>query len=284
MIITKRKFGVEIETIGLTNSKAKKIFSKIEIPFLSGEYDDCPRCGSYVYDEDGMFYCADCSWLKKYEPNTKWSWHEDSSIDDRRGNGLEVVSPILSGSKGLYAVKKVAKALEDAGISANNTCGLHVHVDARDLTLYDLVNTLRRYDEYENKIDALMPNIRVGNCFCLSTKLDVKNILSHLPKENTKNKDTIRRFLERNFNDRYRKLNLSAYLVHGTIEFRQHEGTVDSTTIVNWIRFCVNFVEQSKIRPRNINEIVPLPEDSLFRKLPKSVTKFYQQRREEMIK
>jgi hypothetical protein len=44
---------------------------------------------------------------------------------------------------------------------------------------------------------------------------------------------------------RYHKLNLCAYLRHGTIEFRHHAGTVNPVKIVNWIAFCLNFVETS---------------------------------------
>jgi hypothetical protein len=46
--------------------------------------------------------------------------------------------------------------------------------------------------------------------------------------------------------ERYFKLNVAAYLRHGTIEFRQHSGTVDYQKMVNWIIFCIAFVEDSR--------------------------------------
>jgi hypothetical protein len=46
---------------------------------------------------------------------------------------------------------------------------------------------------------------------------------------------------------RYLKLNIHAYIKHGTLEFRQHAGTMNINKMVNWIIFCVNFVENSRL-------------------------------------
>jgi hypothetical protein len=43
--------------------------------------------------------------------------------------------------------------------------------------------------------------------------------------------------------DRYQKLNLESLERHGTIEFRQHSGTVDAEKAVNWVRLCTAFIE-----------------------------------------
>jgi hypothetical protein len=46
---------------------------------------------------------------------------------------------------------------------------------------------------------------------------------------------------------RYYKLNLAAYVKHGTLEFRQHAGTLNLNKMINWIMFCVQFVEDSRL-------------------------------------
>lgn len=42
--------------------------------------------------------------------------------------------------------------------------------------------------------------------------------------------------------NRYRKLNLQSFWQHGTVEFRQHQGTVEAEKACNWVRFCLRMV------------------------------------------
>jgi hypothetical protein len=37
--------------------------------------------------------------------------------------------------------------------------------------------------------------------------------------------------------DRYRALNFNAYAKYGTVEVRQHQGTLNADKIINWIKF-----------------------------------------------
>jgi hypothetical protein len=46
--------------------------------------------------------------------------------------------------------------------------------------------------------------------------------------------------------DRYRNLNVAAYARHGTLEFRQHQGTVNATKMVAWVKFTGAIMEQAK--------------------------------------
>jgi hypothetical protein len=45
---------------------------------------------------------------------------------------------------------------------------------------------------------------------------------------------------------RYYKLNLSAINVHGTIEFRQHSGTVNAEKAVNWVKLTAGFMRAAE--------------------------------------
>jgi hypothetical protein len=47
---------------------------------------------------------------------------------------------------------------------------------------------------------------------------------------------------EANPNGRYAKLNLTAYHTHGTVEFRQHQGTTNAQKIENWVKLCLRMV------------------------------------------
>ncbi|WP_279236979.1 amidoligase family protein [Heliorestis convoluta] len=47
-------------------------------------------------------------------------------------------------------------------------------------------------------------------------------------------------------NSRYLKLNIQSYWTHGTLEFRQHGGSLDGEKVTNWIIFSQSIVERSK--------------------------------------
>lgn len=37
-------------------------------------------------------------------------------------------------------------------------------------------------------------------------------------------------------------MNFTSLLKHGTIEFRQYEGTTDSEAMINWTQFVIKFI------------------------------------------
>lgn len=56
---------------------------------------------------------------------------------------------------------------------------------------------------------------------------------------------SLHNFISNGFGDRYRKLNFNSYIQHGTVEFRQLEGTLDSAKVAAWIEFCTSFIGES---------------------------------------
>lgn len=209
-----RSFGVEIEGCGLTREEAAAAIRAAGVDCINENYNHYVR--------------------------PHWKVVEDGSVS----GGFEVVSPILSGIAGLEAAFKVANALVAAGGKVDNRCGLHVHVDARDLTGACIINATERYARHESEIDKLVPASRrnsrwaQGMSDVVTAIAPFKNSTVHTPRN-----------ICGAVYDRYRKLNLTSFLTHGTLEFRQHSGTVDAAKIVNWIVFCVQFIEDSRVIP-----------------------------------
>jgi biotin operon repressor len=219
--ISDRTFGIEIEFVGISIEQALRALENAGIPVnrrLSNGYN--------------------------HTRTDQWKIVTDSSVDINCYGGGEVVSPILSGEAGIEQARKVAKALDNAGATANRACGLHVHVDGHDFTAPEVNNLAKRYALFEPEIDQIMPRSRRAdsNRYCQSFKRWFESV-----------------YVSRRFDrattiaeacgvqdDRFYKLNLCAFGRHGTFEFRQHSGTVNAGKIENWIRFCVNFVETSK--------------------------------------
>jgi hypothetical protein len=134
--IPNRTFGVELEIVGLNQEMSYLVLKLAGIPCVDPED-----------------YCA--------RSKDKWRFVDDCSLNGCRT--AEVISPILRGAKGLAQVRKVCNALQAAGAKVNTSCGLHVHVGAKDLTALEVVQLVQRYAEHEQYIDRLFPTSRRGN-------------------------------------------------------------------------------------------------------------------------
>jgi Putative amidoligase enzyme len=164
-----------------------------------------------------------------YITQTHWKVITDGSC------GYEIVSPILSGEKGIAELRKVCEALTQAGCKVNKNCGLHVHLGADFLGVARVRNFVKRYIANEANLDAIQPKARRGsaNPFCLPTS---ETMRTHLI-DNCLTIDDMRQLQH----SRYSKVNLQSYRKYGTIEIRHHAGTTDATKITNWVRFLIGF-------------------------------------------
>jgi hypothetical protein len=67
--------------------------------------------------------------------------------------------------------------------------------------------------------------------------------------------------------DKYYKLNLCSLNKYGTLEFRQHKGTLEFNEIQHWIKFCIEFL-MAGVQKHEGN-------DSLFRGINSETKEFY---------
>jgi hypothetical protein len=235
-----RTFGCEIELVGLTIEAAARALRASGINTFDTETNSFDGV-TPDYDDDGCD-CSSCrdNRADANDPRMRTAWKV--TYDGSVSNGCEVVSPILSGSEGLESVRKVVRALKAAGARVDNSCGFHVHVNARDLQGPELINAVRRYAQHETTIDSFMaPRRRESRSEWCRSMVELSRTLSGrgdlFVATNVANLPQTR----------YYKLNLAAYVKHGTLEFRQHAGTLNLNKMINWIMFCVQFVEDSRL-------------------------------------
>ena len=214
MLDNNRTFGVEIEFIGSAHTVAAKV------------REMGVTCTPEGYNHTTRGY---------------WKIITDASVRGENGQGLEIVSPILKGQAGLEELNKVCKALKAAGARINKTCGLHVHHGAMDFTTTTFKNLIKIYSRFESTIDTLVSESRRANnnTYCRS----IKNSRYEAALYQNETWELIR-----TIGDRYHKLNLQSYLTHGTVEFRQHQGTIEFEKISNWIQLTQGIVERAKNR------------------------------------
>jgi Putative amidoligase enzyme len=172
----------------------------------------------------------------------QWKIVTDSSVSPPAGYvGLEIVSPPL-GEEGLAQIEIVGNTLIAMGARVNKSCGLHVHIGARSLSIPAMKQLAWLYHDYEESIDSLLPPSRRGNgnTYCRSVKMTVDREALKRARDITQIQRAI------SGGSRYVKLNIGAFWKHGTVEFRQHSGTVDPVKMTKWVLFCTQMVDTAK--------------------------------------
>lgn len=183
-----------------------------------------------------------------------WEYHEERSIRD---NGAEYVfrEPMF----GLDAYQAMALLLthaRSAGWRSSRRTGIHVHLDARDMSLAQLNGLCILYAFYEPAIYRWVGDNRDSNVFCLpwfkaegginSASSVLRNAALDTPQSRGDNSGlwTASRLVER-----YAGMNLNSLHLHGSIEFRQLKTTLDTERVVDWINIIMALKLGAQLAP-----------------------------------
>lgn len=184
-------------------------------------------------------YLTDNGVETRHEPynhsrRTWWKIVTDASLGY---DNAEIVSPILQGEAGLDQVRRLCRLIDDFGCRVNRSCGHHIHVGVRDRFGQQIgffKELLKTYGKFQPVIDALVaPSRRGRTTYCVPVRytdeMDRATTLDQLARLAGAG-----HFTNPNFWD--------AYSRHGTVEFRQHQGTINGEKSVKWITFCLRMV------------------------------------------
>jgi hypothetical protein len=218
-----------------------------------------------------------------------WDVGSDGSLDY---NGVEIRTPVFKFErKNLDKIRRFCKLFHSMGAYATQGCGLHVHIEAKDLDDNQLSKIFDRYKKFEKEIDSFIDKDRRknNNDYCQSlTSDEYKHNYSYAdyiedmetPFYYTEAPKTKKgKFLSKKefivwskmqyFRDT-KDLKVNAFHLkdggYGTIEFRHHHGTVQGADIANWVSFLHHFVEAS------LSKNIP-KKDRLWRNIPINVKK-----------
>jgi hypothetical protein len=173
-----------------------------------------------------------------------WKIVEDCTVypndEDWGCSTMEVVSPPLRGQDGLAELVRVLTVLSELGCTVNDTCGLHVHHDASDLDAEAVRTLAKTYLKFEGVIDSLLDESRENHRYAQTLKFDTVEGMFARVDEAVTSYDIYRIWW-----DRYVKLNLESLQVHGTVEFRQHEGSLDVCEIAAWVSLTQSMVQKA---------------------------------------
>ena len=224
-----RTFGVEIEVT--TSLRYHALETAINAEFQARGINQ--TCNYMGYSHETM---------------RQWKIVPDGSV-----RGWEVVSPPMSGFNGKAEIEAVCKALQSIEVSVDRSTGLHVHHDAADLTGRQIGAVVTTYAANQSVINYMVSPSRRGNGYGASLNYNVVTnngrdkfgtVFNHNSRIDAERKILSR--LGRYGSTRYNAVNLVALRDHGTIEFRQHQGSIDATKIWNWVVFTQSMMEASK--------------------------------------
>jgi hypothetical protein len=149
-----------------------------------------------------------------------WGFGTDGSC------GLEFRSPILRTEADLAGVEAMAERIRGLGFRTNERCGLHVHVDVRQLTDAQRRLFMKFFVQFEDLFFGLCPDRR-SNTYCKPIPLGYLQALRHNPSWSV-------------WTDRYHWMNGQAFARHGTCEFRLMGGSLNTRQIMGWMNLLLH--------------------------------------------
>lgn len=206
-----------------------------------GDCDDCSNedyqaCEDNQIDAQSDNYDEKLCELVKINNISGVTIKSDGSIE-QDSNCYPVECTIVFQRLNPEPLRKLCQLLNDLGTRVNKTCGLHVHLDIRDLALNknEIRKRGRRLKNSLEVLKQLIPKSRIGNTFC---KLGMSQM--------------------RRNSDRYYAVNMTSVLKHKTIEIRLHSGTTDFNKIYSWVSLLYNIsrcnkLSQPKIKPTTLD-------------------------------
>lgn len=167
----------------------------------------------------------------------------DGSLPER---GFEICTAPAGGDLYVNQVREYCDEIRKQAGFINAQCGLHVHVDARDLDYYHIRRLVRIYASIEPALFGMVPPERQESRFCYPCGQRYLASIEEgrLPYDKVKNdvitsiyntKGSTQDLRHSKYNQaRYNALNLHAWFYYGTVESRMFNGTIDSDEIINW--------------------------------------------------
>jgi len=218
--VVDRTFGVEIEYIGAPRALvARHIEQALGVPHIHvfGYHGDvCEVCGTRV---------------PPTERYANWKVERDGSVP----TGGEVVAPILKGEEAFNDIRKVTKAIRDAGGKTNRKCGLHIHIGVKDLPIATRAKLIENFWNIYPQLKFLVGKSRWNNRFAQPISAWKRADYQQAMAQGTEPLGT-----------KYEALNIEPFRKIGTYEVRLHQGTLNANKIEAWVRFLLAFVENTE--------------------------------------
>ena len=240
-------FGVEVEMTGITRRQAAEA--------LAAYFGTEPQYLGTYYDTWGVT-----------DPEGKvWKLMSDSSIRAERktadgyetvGRGeyqVEMVTPKLTYAE-LPKLQECVRRVRKAGAKANNSCGIHVHVDAANHNRQSLKNLIGiMYSKEDILFKALQVDPIRARDYCQKVREPMLRQARTLSSDETNDLTQLERvWYEGNVENtdhynwtRYYALNLHSVFYRGTVEWRCFNSTLHAGKVAAYVNLCLAISAQA---------------------------------------
>ena len=241
-MMKRQNFGVEIELTGITRRHAAQVIA------------DYFGTAAQYYGTGYQTYTA------RDRKGRTWKTMRDASIRTYRKDGsrivsadteysCEVVTPILQ-YEDIEDLQNIIRALRAAGAIANESCGIHIHVDGANHTPASLI---RLMTYAIGRQDLIYESLQIGDRADRWCRKMNRRLMEAMRADTSKTRRSLEQIWYSAVNDnydgtvdhqhynatRYHGINLHAYFTKGTVEFRLFNGTTHAGKIKAYIQFCL---------------------------------------------
>jgi hypothetical protein len=240
--------GVEIETYGISREKTVRIIARV---LGTNNYRHVASRG---YD----------TWIAIGPDGREWSAVSDSSVTDGNGLGIadhaEIVTPICT-TKDIETIQEITRAVRSGGAKVSKTCGVHVHVGAKELGTRQLITLSNMVAAKEELLEEALdiPTSRLSYA-----KYADKSFIEAIKGKEDESIEWLKevwyeghpyRSNTKYDKSRYRMLNLHSYWhKKGTVEFRMFNSTLHAGEIKSYIQICLAMVCNAKANKRALSK------------------------------
>ena len=257
-------FGVEVEMTGITRKQAAQA--------LADYFGTIPKAKGGVYD----------TWKVKDPTGKEWKLVSDASIIGEQWTGteylendikdfrVELVTPKLTYPE-LPKLQECMRRLKQIGAKVNDSCGIHVHVDAANHNRQSLKNLISiMYSKEDILFKALQVNESRASRWCQKVREPMLEKIRKLPTNTTV--DRLRRewyegsdgsYEHYNWT-RYYALNLHSVFYRGTLEWRCFESTLHAGKVRANITLALAISAQAINQSRTVMRKTEISENPAF--------------------
>ena len=239
--------GVEVEMTGITREQAAQA--------LAEYFGTTPHHYGGSYD----------GWSVRDPEGKKWKLVSDASIDgeywtgtgyvadDIREYRVEMVTPKLTYSE-LPKLQECVRRVQKAHAKVNNSCGIHVHVDAANHNRQSLKNLIGiMYSKEDILFKALQVDPIRARDYCQKVREPMLRQARTLSSDETNDLTQLERvWYEGNVENtdhynwtRYYALNLHSVFYRGTVEWRCFNSTLHAGKVAAYVNLCLAISAQA---------------------------------------